>query len=285
MSKTPETPLTQFRPSGVFVTDLSEQLWCEKQLELSFIHGSEETEEMQVGGEIHAQLEEEIVPIIIVRPSTPEDRLAIKLDNLFGRSLQLKQEGITRELPVKGIIAELFVHGKIDELILDDGMTKIVDDKTRKKPTMPGDAQLRTVEFQLMLYHRIMGQIQDRIFKPEQLLSKYSFTKKSRISDNFQKELKCVSHKMEPNLLKLCKLAFSSVQSLPPISDDLCVTYRYQEDKKIIGTHTFKFDDSVFKRNLDFCKEYWYGKRAASPVGESDRWKCEYCKLRDKCGC
>lgn len=280
-----ETPLSRFRPSGVYVTDLSAQLWCEKKLELSFIHGFEETEEMQVGGEIHAQLEEEIVLMVTVRPSTLEDLLAIKLDNLLDRSLQLKQEGITRELPVKGIIGDLFVHGKIDELIVEDGMIQIVDNKTRKTPTIPSIPQLRTVEFQLMLYHRIMGQIQNGMFKPEQLLGNCGFTKKSGISADFQKELKRVNHKMEPNLLKLCRLAFNSVQSLPPLSDDLHVTYRYQGDEKIIGTHKFKFDDFVFKRNLGFCKEYWYGKRAAIPVGEANRWKCNYCKLRDKCGC
>ena len=67
--------------NGIAVTDLSAQLWCEKQLEFSLEKGRLETKELLKGKERHRELHEEVATLIKVEPKTLADSFALSLHN------------------------------------------------------------------------------------------------------------------------------------------------------------------------------------------------------------
>jgi CRISPR/Cas system-associated exonuclease Cas4 (RecB family) len=73
------------------------------------------------------------------------------------------------------------------------------------------------------------------------------------------------------------------IQKLPETGNEFEVRYENQLSKKIIGIDKFQFNLEEFKRNCDFVEEFWLGKRNAIPVGESNRWKCNYCEFKQIC--
>ena len=146
--------IQEYRPHGIAVTDLSSQLWCEKQLEFSLDKGRKETTEMKAGKNRHRELHEEIAILVKVEPKTLVDSIALRLHNAQVGLNRLLLTGMTREIPLFGKINSLFIMGITDEINLTNKHLHILDTKTRKNNSMPSEAQKRTTRFQLMLYNK-----------------------------------------------------------------------------------------------------------------------------------
>jgi exonuclease V len=265
------------------VTDLSSQLWCEKEVELSLIYGKEVTEEAEIGREIHDDLHRQVADLVEVQSYTINDSIAIKFHNLSADITRLLQEGMTREIPVFGRIESLYVRGIIDELRLQKDILSLIDHKTRKSFRMPGDAQIRINEFQLMVYYKLLDDSISGKFDSSDLLSHYYITESDTISEAFQRDLDKDGLTIEPNIQKLVQYAFMILQKLPNPSEMLQCRYEFQKNRKIIGIHNFNFNKQGFERDVNFLVSYWLGEREAKPVGLKNRWKCRYCTLSNKC--
>ncbi|MBS7631803.1 hypothetical protein KEJ47_09615 [Candidatus Bathyarchaeota archaeon] len=72
-------------------------------------------------------------------------------------------------------------------------------------------------------------------------------------------------------------------QALPKPEKIIRIKYEYQENRQLIGTDEFNFDEDDFQRNCSFVEEFWLGKRRALSVGIRNSWKCNYCEFCDIC--
>ena len=275
--------IQEYRPHGIAVTDLTAQLWCEKQLEFSLEHGRRKTQEMQKGKDRHQDLHEEIAVLVRVEPKCIEDKIALKLHNCLVGLTRLLREGMTRETPIWGRVNSLFIVGFIDELVLNQDKLMIIDTKTRKSDSMPSEAQKRITRFQMMLYKYLFNSINEGKFTTKDLLEFYGFNEKNKITKEFQKQINDLGNKIEPNILKLSNNVFSLIKKFPKIDSNFEIRYENQNSKKLIGVDKFDFDLPEFKRNCDFVEEFWLGKRKAIPVGETNKWKCNYCEFNQIC--
>lgn len=273
----------EHRPLGVKVTDLSAQLWCEKQLEFSLTRPRKRTKEMKAGEAIHSEKEEEIYELVEVVPRTREDHVSLKLHNCQTGLRSLLDDGIAREMPLWGKINSLRVVGVADEFRLEDGELVLMDTKTRKSPSMPRLAQSRTTRFQLMLYKELFDSISQGQYSIDQLLEHYGFDSDSEVSEDFVIQHKVMKQPIEPNIAKAADKAFSIFLKLPIVDEELQVRYEHQESRDHIGTDKFRFKQEQFWRDCRFCEEFWLGKRAAIPVGEKNSWKCTYCEYKEDC--
>jgi len=275
--------IQEYRPYGIRITDLSSQLWCEKQLEFSLEKGKKETEVMSKGKERHTELHEEIATLVEVEPKTIADHVALKLYNIKVGLTRLTIEGMTRELPIFGKINSLFVVGTIDELNLVDNQLFITDTKTRQRDTMPSEAQKRTTRFQLMLYNKLIQDCVCGKFCTTELLNFYGFKQSDEISNDLRKQFMTLRIKLKQNIKKLADESFGLFQLLPIPEKTLNIRYEFQQNRKSIGIDKFSFEQSVFQRNCNFVEEYWLGKRKAVPVGINNMWKCKFCEFNDIC--
>lgn len=88
------------------MTDLAAQEWCEQELAFTLAHGRVETAAMAAGTARHAQLEAEVLERVEVAAVTLEDRWALRALNIHVGLAQLRETGMTRELPVFGWILD-----------------------------------------------------------------------------------------------------------------------------------------------------------------------------------
>jgi len=275
--------IQRFRPKGIAVTDLSAQLWCEKQLEFTLDKGRKETKEMKIGKDRHRKLHEEVAVLVKVEPKTFVDVIALKLHNSKVGLNRLITSGMTREIPLFGRINSLFVTGITDELYLKGSYFLILDTKTRQRDSMPTEAQKRTTRFQLMLYNRLIQDLISKKFTAEDLLNFYEFKPSDSISNGLKEQIKDMNEEIEPNIKQLCDETFRLFQRLPYPEKLMQIRYEYQQNKKLIGKDEFIFDDSTFNKDCNFVEEFWLGKRNAIPVGINNSWKCNFCEFNDAC--
>jgi len=264
-----------FRKSGVNVTDLSSQLWCEKQLEFSLYLGREKTKKMIQGEKIHEDLQKEVVDIIEVSPLTFHDFLALKLINMNESINILLSQGLIREIPVLGKVNKLFIKGLIDELIIKENKIILLDTKTRHSDSMPSKEQVISAEFQLTLYKFLLDNLRQGNFNYIHFMKYYNLKYNNQISDEFSKELNLE----DKNIMSLAKKTFLRFEELPEISDNLVLRYRYKDN--IIKEHNFTFDQDKFIEIYNFIEEYWLEKRPA--LRTTNLWKCNHCEFKQRC--
>ena len=102
----PSTPLERWRQRGLFVTDLSAQAWCETQVEANLAGDKPpiETDAMRAGTAIHNAKEAELHIHVPIATASREDAAAVRLLNTLLLLHELRQRGITRELPLFGFV-------------------------------------------------------------------------------------------------------------------------------------------------------------------------------------
>ena len=102
----PSSPLERWRQRGLFVTDLSAQAWCETQVmaNLSADKPPIETDAMRAGTAIHDAKEAELHIRVPIATLSREDAAAVRLLNTLLLLHELRQRGITRELPLFGFV-------------------------------------------------------------------------------------------------------------------------------------------------------------------------------------
>ncbi|WP_455278552.1 PD-(D/E)XK nuclease family protein [[Eubacterium] cellulosolvens] len=276
-----DIPLKRLR-NGLSVSTLSRQFWCEKAVELSLTHKVPETEEMARGKTRHKELHEETAELIQVKVASIVDSIGLGLHNMLVGLIRVKEKAQTRELPVFGWLPTLNIplFGHIDELLVEDDRTKIIDHKTRKSDRMPGRAQIRVTEFQLMTYYGLLKTIQSETFDFRKILECYNLNGNSTFTDEFLDELGPKEEPLEKNLLKLTIMINEAAKIIPELSKDLEIIYENQETKRHIGKHNFQFNTESWKRDIEYATQYWLGKRPAILVDERNRWKCNYCAFK-----
>lgn len=281
------TPLDRFgKFTGLSVTNLSAQLWCEKQYELEMIHKlRRETEAMRLGTKRHEELEELDHEIMLFEADTKEEIFALKLVNTAVLLEQLIESGKSRELWVCGFLDGIFFRGIIDELRLEplesnsnfksSTMKLIISDtKTRQKPTLPSQAQKNSAIIQLQTYHVLL----------QTLISSgvESFAETALQTMGYDPDF--VLKEWPLNILgSTLREAFinygNKFQKLPLPSDDLELVYEHQ--KVEIGRTIVKFEPRGVYFTLDDLLSYWRGSRPAEPCSEV--FKCRFCHVIDKC--
>ena len=281
-----ETPLNKIR-RGVAVTTIANQFWCEKAVELAFTHKTPETEEMRKGKERHDVLHKEIAELLPVTVTSIEDRIGVMYHNAMVGMVSLIKKNKTREIPVVGWLSALDipVFGKIDELVVRNNETRIIDHKTRRGETKPSPAQVRVTEFQVMAYYQLLSAVKSNSFNILEVLKFYNLDHASTFSASFLNQLDNRSRPIETNLSKLGAVVMKAFEKIPELSKELEIIYEAQETGKIIGTHRFAFNNEKWTRDLEFALDYWLGKRAAIPVGEKNRWKCNFCSFKSESIC
>ena len=238
---------------------------------------------MEQGEQRHQDLHEEIAILIDVEPKTLEDTVLLKLHNCYVGLNTLSREGMTREIPVWGTINSLDIVGVIDELILDKGILKIVDTKTRRSNRMPTEAQKRTTRFQLMLYKHLFDALTRGSFTSGDLLKFYNLNKKSSITEDLQRQLESLGEQIEPNIAKFARTVFTLFQQFNEIHNIFEVRYEHQSSKNTIGIERFQFNAHELNSNCAFVKDFWVGKREARVVHTQLRWKCRFCEFTKIC--
>ncbi len=275
--------MQRYRPHGVSVTDLSAQLWCERQLEFILERGRARTAEMQRGGIRHRDLHEELTVLLDVEPKSLEDMVALRLHNCMVSLNGLMRHGITREIPIWGRVNSLFIVGFADELVIRDGEVVVIDTKTRKSDRLPNESQKRATRFQVMLYKRLFESARERMFAADDMMRFYGFNDSSTITQDFQNQIDNLDEEMEPNIMRLASGTFSMLQEMPRISESVEVRYENQETGKVIGVDAFRFDMPEFEENCRFVEGFWLGERDGMVVGAANEWKCDFCEFRSVC--
>lgn len=80
---------------------------------------------MKAGTKIHKKLEREVHDEVQVSPRTAEDRMGLKLLNIIQGLRALREQGMTRELPVFAIMKGMFIQGVIDEITYHKPVDKV----------------------------------------------------------------------------------------------------------------------------------------------------------------
>ncbi|DBA69738.1 TPA: hypothetical protein ACH3X2_012468 [Trebouxia sp. C0005] len=118
------------RPGGLRVTDITSAEWCQQQVAFT--------------------LSARLPQVVEVAVSTVEDEWAVRLVDMMAGLHQLRVEGVTREMYIWGNVQGQWVRGIIDQLELDDnGQIRVVEHKTRRKPSLPMLAQQQTAKLQV----------------------------------------------------------------------------------------------------------------------------------------
>lgn len=276
-------PFSQFRAKGLMVSELAQQLWCEKRVEMELLHGKEETEEMRAGGERHRELFEEITPILLVQPETWIDEIFVRCYQMWLLCHKVKNEGMARELPVYGKVGTMLIRGVIDELIIKGREAYIIETKTRVSGEVPDyRAYERVVEFQVSLYKSMLDSIRRGSFTCNDFIEFYRIGPELCISETLSKIFPRKAL-FTTNVGLMAFIAFETLRTLPETSDTMIVRYENHK-REIIGEREIIYDEENFEKTMDFVLGYWKGEREAVPVSKN-LWKCEYCpeKLRNRC--
>jgi len=274
------------------VEAISNQFWCEKQVELSLLHETEGVSEYRMRGrERHKELHKEVTDLYeIPEIKSKEDRVGVMLHNAIVGVLRLAHMGLTRELPVLGCIDQWFIKGVIDELKIKDGVIQLIERKTRMTDSIPTQAQILTHKIQGMIYYKLLSRLQDEnIDYWQEIAEFYDLDVNAKMSDELLKMLvekqllRREEIKFEKDLKKKAKYFVSILKRLPPISPEILLIYESQKAGKEIGVIKVLFDEKWIEDKIKYAREYWEGKREALKVPETDKWKCRYCEFSEYC--
>jgi exonuclease V len=274
--------LNRLGKSSIRATDIAAQYWCERQMELNYIHGPKITNEIKKGRAMHEGMENEVnVPIVLMPKSYPDFMYkslytsAMALDSLF-------KNGKAREIQVYGSINGFKLAGKIDLLELHDDEVTIVEDKTKANDNMPSEPQLLTHKVQVMLYKRVMENLRQKKYSLEDFRKAYKPTF-MRITPEFTRQLEALSISKDMQSVDAVAVnLFEEFAKVKRISDNLRIRYINQYTGKEIGVHRFVYKDEELSNMMEFALKYWKGERESLPVPEQEKWKCNYCAFFGK---
>ncbi|GBE62633.1 Probable exonuclease V [Babesia ovata] len=274
-------PVIKFRKNWTLsVTDLSSQLWCEKQTELMLITGRKRvTKEMEQGTERHEQLELEDHEVVEVAVETNEDFLGIKLLNSVNLIDQLMSTGKCRELWLFANINGYVLRGVIDQLeIIRSGPTRqkkvcISDTKTRNKKSKPSASQMQGAALQVQTYCIMLERMRggkegfDALYKAFECDKEAPFVSPELVDEG------C--------LAKLEKRFRNAFMRLPEIATTMQLSYEHQGE--VFNTSNIDLQKSSTMYTIQYLCDFWDGNRHAEPVRKQESWKCKMCEYREEC--
>ncbi len=274
--------LDKYGLSHLNVTHISQQFWCERQVELSLAFPREETAETIAGQEIHKGLLLELSRISKVETATADDAVYVLMLNIRNGLEQLMSEGITRELYLFGRAAGFPVAGIIDELSIKDNSVIVLDHKTRLKPTLPPPPSFKPTEVQLMIYRKMLEDLRNGDYTYEDLAKDAKLDNPGKISPELKAQLEAAGMFVEDESVeKMARSVFDAFRQLPPLSDYLIVRYIHQSTGDHIGDKVILYDPGLIEDKLTHAGQFWEGQRKAAKAGFREKWKCSYCEYKD----
>ncbi|KAJ8518764.1 hypothetical protein ONZ45_g4210 [Pleurotus djamor] len=228
-----DSPIRRYRKTGILsVTDLVSPSWCEVQFNYGLqqrrhlrpenrpktfttdsgkvITVKQETvqENFQItskGKAVHKALEREVKPdMVVVTPTTDEERWALRLINMMDGFESLRLFGIAREVPVFGIIQDQIIIGVIDELLRKPAPAMERATSPSKRPSEYGQRSPRKKQRTPKLEPA-----------PQQLSLITNFYASAKPQPN------PLPHEPSPHLLYILDTKTRNTDSLPPHEDTL----------------------------------------------------------------
>jgi hypothetical protein len=269
--------LKKLKKRSIRVTDIASQYWCEKQMELRYLYGEKISKEEIKGKIIHEMLEKEVNVPLQLEPKTYADYVYKILYTNWVALNELRKNKKTRELQIFGFIEGFDVIGKIDELDIRNNKVSVLEDKTRFKDTVPNKEQLLSNKVQVIYYKKLLEDMKSGKY------SNYTFRRaynsaNLKISEEFARELSVYNVNDETKeIKKIEEMFFSSIKSIPSISDAMYIRYRNQFTNKTIKLYKLDYKEEELNNINKFIFGYWKGEREALPVPENESWKCNMC--------
>lgn len=264
------------------VTHISQQFWCERQVELSLECPREDTPETIAGKDIHHAYLLELARESTVETITAADAAYVLLLNVRNGLEQLLGEGITRELYVFGRASGFPVAGIVDELSLNGGQVILLDHKTRVRPTLPPPPSVKPTEVQVMLYRRLLEDLRSGAYGYADFIEDTGLDEQGIISDELKSQLESAGEVVDVGSVgPLARDVFGMFRRLPPLSDFLIVRYVHQATGDHIGDKAVLYDPRFLAHKLAHACLFWEGQRKAVRAGFREKWKCNYCEYRD----
>jgi exonuclease V len=276
------TLLEKYGLSHLNVTHISQQFWCERQVELSLEFPREDTEGTIAGKEIHRDFLLELARETAVETETRDDAVFVLMLNVRNGLEQLMSEGMTRELYVFGRAAGFPVAGIVDELSIRDGRTIVLDHKTRLRPTLPPPPSVKPTEVQVMLYRKLLEDLLEGRYTYEDFAMDAGLDTPGEISPGLKEQLEAADIVIEDvSVERLARGVFEAFRRLPPLSDFLIVRYIHQATGDHIGDKAILYDAKFLAHKLSHASKFWEGQRKAARAGFRERWKCNYCEYKE----
>ncbi|KAG0585270.1 hypothetical protein KC19_3G272100 [Ceratodon purpureus] len=271
-----EEAVPEQKPRCLSVTDFTAFEWCEKQVDFTKRLGKpKQTEAMKAGSARHAELEVEVLKKVEVEITSKEDSWAMRLVNFITGARQMRNEGMTRELPVVGLIGGAWVIGIIDELVMceRDGMHRpqLIDTKTRTKPTPPSQPQKQNGRMQLMVYKCLWDNIVTRGLPFRDFFEHFRLRPQHLLSDDVE------------NLQDVSRMYSEECVTFPESHSLLLLRYEWQADRSLLGQDEFDIEREWLDLRIAWHLEFWHGLREPAYVPEDETWKCRYCAFAELC--
>ncbi len=276
-----ETVLERLHKKSISAKDIANQFWCEKQMELNYVSQATPTAAMNRGSAIHAQLQVQVYKPLSVEPVSWPDRMYKQAyENILSLNT-LAQERMAREIKIYGSINGYTVAGQIDEIRMADGKAVIVETKTTTSSKFTPE-YTRPHVVQIMLYRKMLQELVDGSYGYRNLDALYRM-QSMRLSEGFAAGLREIGVKEELMTVgAVYTRMFAAMASLPQLSDALVLHYVNRKSGEDAGDITVDYDREKLGKDITYALGYWNGEREASPVAESDRWKCNICRFYGK---
>lgn len=279
-------------PNHIRASWIASQFWCEMQIDLRRKYGDIKKPEKERGKEIHKDLLLEISKVRPVKVKTPVDILYSTLKNISVGIRQYNKGGITREFPVFFKFNSVTIHGIVDEIreVEEKGnmRMRIMETKTRSINRRPPTARIYRDKIQGMIYWYGLNSLIGMNMKLEEIYDAYNVKpEEMSLSEEYIE-----SAEISPELAswETSKLLIGAIYDisekmieLPELSNLIELRYIYQKSGNEIYKGEYKFDSAYFDRKMRWALDYWLGRREPLPVGERNKWKCNFCGYKDKC--
>jgi CRISPR/Cas system-associated exonuclease Cas4 (RecB family) len=278
-----ENVLKKLHKSSILVTDIANQFWCERQMELNYLFGKKETYAMRKGSQMHEELQEEIYIPLIVEPVTYEDYMYKTGYENYMSLRTLRTTGLCRELRLYGSLNGYRISGKIDELKMVDGKVVVKEVKTVDQNTKElNSVKTKPHSIQVMLYRKLLDDLKTKKYTGMNFEASYKISK-MKISDTFQREILALGIKNEyASIQEIFKLMFNELYALPEISNVMELSYIDRFNGKERFNVKLNYDEQAASRDIIYAMHYWNGERESVPVQEQEKWKCNVCKFFGK---
>ncbi|MDE1874227.1 MAG: PD-(D/E)XK nuclease family protein [Candidatus Micrarchaeota archaeon] len=271
--------LKRLNKSSILVTDIANQYWCERQMELNYLHGKKYTKQMERGKQLHEALQDEVYVPLTIEPVSYEDFMFKTAYENYRSLLSLRQKGICRELRVYGSLNGYRISGQIDEMKLVDGKVRVVERKTTEASRKLTEVYTRPHRMQVMMYRMLLGDIKAKRYTHANFTRIYGLTNDG-LSDVFKRELQAMGVRddlISPYMMS--KKMFDEFESMPEISNRLEVVYVDRFSGKQISSTEIEYKESEMAEKTAYVLKFWNGERESAPVEEAENWKCKFCKF------
>ncbi len=269
--------LKKLKKSSIRATDIAAQYWCERQMELQYIHGTKITAEIKKGAQIHEELEEETnVPIVLMPKSYADVMYKILYTSAMALETLFKNKK-SREIQIYGFLNGFPLVGKMDQLEIKDNEVFVWEDKTKASDNLPTEPQLNTHRIQVMIYRKMLDDIRKKAYTIDQFRRKYGILN-LKITEEFSRQLDALNiEKSMQTVDSVTQRYFALLSKIENLSDTLHIRYINQFTGKEIKVYRFVYDEKEMQNALEFVLKYWRGERESLPVPETEKWKCNYC--------